>query len=678
MQDGNTGQVCSRFAEGYSENTSHDNAMLCEVAPSHYLSGNGIFAAPSSILNLQHVQVDQANLPYLFCDAQGMNEVYQDFAARLPGPELLKTLQGRMEGAVKFVRHHNGDISAHQWSNATMSWCHIGQYSCARRRTEGPMSSLQLSGRANEVMAGQENTLAYFVALAHQCQTSICEGYKSNSCIESMPDAGPVHEIDNSNMLEAEMKRLRKYKEIGGYRQPTLSKAGSIVTKENVNGSQYDMPAHTYDNNVLSQVQSYDAVKYQNLDDPFIATSRQQVSCDRQTPQHTFHMFDPNYSMIGRSKTDSKLGNQRDLVELDEASVSPLAQNGSILVKPTIFTQPNKVLFRPLQPNNNASPLVQKLTERCETPGVGAIRTVLYDPLAKAATPDYHQGSSALRPTSAGAVVFTNEVKQVDSAYSNGFFPQHSDIQNFMQSPEDSLFQYKMPDLRQSTPEPGWRDRQVEILTFLTPNMSNEQLGDTHLNTPQKWKGPFFDGSNSPCESIDLANTRPSLSGIHDDARAPTSKFSSSYFDELEYWWSSTKQSGLQAELSKHLRSKSSLVSATADHALDHALLGVFETLSSYVQGSLDQRKSGFSCFGPPPEWCIDRSEKGALTFFGENWGKPPQRLGRDPRYRPLPPQTSVQASAPPIAAGFRRYDAMDGADWRRRHELRGRDIVGW
>jgi len=41
-----------------------------------------------------------------------------------------------------------------------------------------------------------------------------------------------------------------------------------------------------------------------------------------------------------------------------------------------------------------------------------------------------------------------------------------------------------------------------------------------------------------------------------------------------------------------------------------------------------------FARFAPPPEYAVDKSAKGNESFFGENWGAPPQRIGRDPRYR--------------------------------------------
>ena len=39
--------------------------------------------------------------------------------------------------------------------------------------------------------------------------------------------------------------------------------------------------------------------------------------------------------------------------------------------------------------------------------------------------------------------------------------------------------------------------------------------------------------------------------------------------------------------------------------------------------------------YGEAPQWCIDHSPSGNQSFFGGDWGTPPPRVGRDPRYRP-------------------------------------------
>lgn len=60
-------------------------------------------------------------------------------------------------------------------------------------------------------------------------------------------------------------------------------------------------------------------------------------------------------------------------------------------------------------------------------------------------------------------------------------------------------------------------------------------------------------------------------------------------------------------------------------------MLPALKTLASYVD---DASPGHFRRFARVPEWCIDKSAGGNQSFFGD-WGVPPSRVGRDPRYRP-------------------------------------------
>lgn len=693
LDDNEMFQPRSQDGAIYSDGAIQGSLLSSEAtSPRHDSLFSGVPAASNSVIDYQNCRSNQAVLPYMLRDAQEMNDLYQDFAARLPGPELLKTLQGHMEGVVKFVRHHNGDISAHQWSNATMSWCHIGQYSFARRRTEGPMASFRLSENANEVMAGQESTLAYFVALAHQCQTSICEGYMTSSWDESLGNATKVHEITYENAVTAGLDQFVAFKGESGSQQRVLSNVEPKFTEPIPSDLKYNKSICISDKATFSGSHSYNAVNIQDLEDPFVPMSRHRTLYKEQKPQSFAPLFDPNNSVTGRGKAENKSGNHRYVCYSDAITVSPLAHTSSILVKPESSMQPKKFGYSPHHSSEDASPLVRRLTDRCEVPGNDAIRTVLYDPLAKTAISEPIQVSPRFGNMNMLAGRCADEVLQADTPEADLSLSRSCDSHTFTSSPNCYSCKSKLPDLRQSTPEPGWRDRQVEILTFFTPNMSNEQLKETHLNTPQKWKGPFFDGANSPCGSINLAKANNGPETVYRNLHAFSSKYNSSYIDELERWWSSGKPNRLQNEILNHLkpRSRSAVgnvagIRQIADDGalpindnLDYALISIFGTLSSYIQGPIDQRKGQFGYFGHPPEWCLDRSERGALTFFGENWGKPPQRLGRDPRYRPIRPHILAQTLAPPVATGLRKHQVLQRVDWMRRQEMRNTDILGW
>lgn len=59
-----------------------------------------------------------------------------------------------------------------------------------------------------------------------------------------------------------------------------------------------------------------------------------------------------------------------------------------------------------------------------------------------------------------------------------------------------------------------------------------------------------------------------------------------------------------------------------------------FQSLGKYADKSYSDY---FGRYARPAEWCIDNSQGGNQSFFGDwgAWGAPPPRVGRDPRYRP-------------------------------------------
>ena len=66
-------------------------------------------------------------------------------------------------------------------------------------------------------------------------------------------------------------------------------------------------------------------------------------------------------------------------------------------------------------------------------------------------------------------------------------------------------------------------------------------------------------------------------------------------------------------------------------------LVPVLENLASYVQGPVEKRRDYFCQWVQAPDWAVDRRPHGNGSFFDGEWGQPPERLGRDPRYQPVP-----------------------------------------
>ena len=68
----------------------------------------------------------------------------------------------------------------------------------------------------------------------------------------------------------------------------------------------------------------------------------------------------------------------------------------------------------------------------------------------------------------------------------------------------------------------------------------------------------------------------------------------------------------------------------------DQALLvAALSQLQSYVTGSDTSKHRRFGQYnGQVGEWCLDKGPGGNGSFYGDKWGAPPARVGRDPRYR--------------------------------------------
>lgn len=65
---------------------------------------------------------------------------------------------------------------------------------------------------------------------------------------------------------------------------------------------------------------------------------------------------------------------------------------------------------------------------------------------------------------------------------------------------------------------------------------------------------------------------------------------------------------------------------------INRLMVPVIANLRGYAE---DSGPSYFNKFTKAPAWAVDSSVSGNKSFFGEDWGKPPSRVGRDPRYRP-------------------------------------------
>lgn len=223
-------------------------------------------------------------------------------------------------------------------------------------------------------------------------------------------------------------------------------------------------------------------------------------------------------------------------------------------------------------------------------------------------------------------------------------------------------------NLDQSSPDTRWDKRTYD---HTTTSLSTTAPAKP---TPQNFNGPFF-----PADS-------PRVTKLHSGASAKT------YEEELNDWWTSGNKFARQQEFFESIMAAhkpqttpSSASSTSRSHppgpigplsrtqpklqqqrtpsfntTTTRLLIPVLENLAAYVQGPIDKRRDYFSQWSTAPEWAVDTSDTGNDSFFDKDWGTPPARVGRDPRYRSM--SRSWSSEHVPVSSAGRRYASFDAA----------------
>ena len=86
------------------------------------------------------------------------------------------------------------------------------------------------------------------------------------------------------------------------------------------------------------------------------------------------------------------------------------------------------------------------------------------------------------------------------------------------------------------------------------------------------------------------------------------------------------------------LRAKTMAVPLDTVEMTNNLFVPLLANMHGYLSESSQagHGSGAFGSFAGVPEWCVDTSRSGLNSFFGEDWGAPPARVGRDPRYRPV------------------------------------------
>ena len=217
-----------------------------------------------------------------------------------------------------------------------------------------------------------------------------------------------------------------------------------------------------------------------------------------------------------------------------------------------------------------------------------------------------------------------------------------------------------------------WSRRPYDHRTPLIASTTETQ------HTPQNFNGPFFTAGDS----------------LHE----PDSKTKGKTYDEvLNDWWTSGNKFARQEEFFESVMAANKLSMSTDlttsppaqlapicpasrtpakaatgpyNPITTRLLIPVLESLASYVQGPMEKRRDYFSRWSQPPEWCIDRSEGSNDSFYDKDWGQPPARVGRDPRYRNQSWTAESMPTPPPPYSRFAHGGSQGRAEYGISHPV--------
>ncbi|KAI9840997.1 MAG: hypothetical protein M1837_001072 [Sclerophora amabilis] len=267
-----------------------------------------------------------------------------------------------------------------------------------------------------------------------------------------------------------------------------------------------------------------------------------------------------------------------------------------------------------------------------------AARTVLHDPESVGTNQPSQGGSSQTRSLVQDQDAATGDPASHHSHQQTGYFPNFG--YNSASADQETIASgQELHPLRGASEPLPWTDRPVSIHTEITPALSDAEL--------------------EVVSNARISQTVASKQAMEE--AAGNVLVSSAAIREAERWWNCDNrgQDGLreylhgQADRELHDARYRYLSSCTAaepetDQAVEQAkaqalqsdtatrlLIPIIATLHEYVAKSPQYQRDNFGSFASVPEWCVDTSQNGLSSFFGEDWGAPPARLGRDPRYRP-------------------------------------------
>lgn len=616
--------------------------------------------APAMALNAYESTTSDS--PPKIATSFNKKEINDVFGNDLPPLECLQGNIGYKNGQVQFCMHPNGDVSAHQWSIDKYQWNNIGHYSNSRRRREGICAATRLKGET-EQQTLQQNSLAYFNAVCKQIEAAEMKlpwGLKQINAM--LPTSG----VDNPTTASRNEEVLAKpgfapvpvsFTASRGYDLLPLQKAqvptmpgvfrdhtqsslsrmsfgdlpvsGAAALQTSVDEVQ---PGHPKEGATSVPLKTIPG----NLYFPWSNMSSQPTSSTHMEPVPLCPTGPTNNGNTASSSTSThelSLCSVRKSDTRLEPFSPPSEEEEDVSLRKTHSSFNQTWSTNRSAVKDYLNKIGETASARGTSSGSGAAstaRTVLHDPMRNWNTVPVAESPIKTPSLNYTSVNSTGQTSLSDLGFRT-FSPQVLQDKDQAEARRDLI--------GVSEPDPGpWNHRRHDVFDAELPGtLSREQLSLQTLPTPQNWSGPFFVGNpeRDVTKKSEEEKLRDWIMGGNKRARQDE------YYERIKAAHKASAPRPHSPGPTCPPGAKSTLSQKGAeppdlDKGMTRLLIPVIENLASYVEGPKEQRHGFFARYAPPPEWCIDRSPNGNKSFFGDDWGQPPERIGRDARYRPM------------------------------------------
>ncbi|KAL9084583.1 MAG: hypothetical protein Q9165_008009 [Trypethelium subeluteriae] len=545
------------------------------------------------------------------------NEVFKVFGNSLPGPDFLQHTTGSQEGQVQFIQHPNGDVSAHQWTASLYQWTNLGQYSNTRKRIEGQLASDRIRGQSSSMLS-QLDSVAYFRAVALQREPRS----ESKTPLGSYRD----HDFAQSVLDDPKFLGARQGPHPGPQLQ-TRPNPQNFTTRNVSNENSYLGKSSLFTSPTASPK------PYQALNNTHAWSTSKSVSKMSDAYQTGEYEAEATSRGSGLSRTQS-------IPSHDNVTVDPFRRHMSVAASS----------FHPAVPNKGLED-VFTVPQGAPTTGQPYHSLTL-----QGTSTNVHRAEESTserpKPDLKVCLPYSNE-RHFDAPMNLGRYSRMNHSSPELQrspkhDPERPIMRTVLHDPLRTSEQPHTSqfDHQHVPIPANTANKMREMEGLRGGQTSGQTFSPASTDFRNHLGVSDPDEERPPrpiyhpiyTADVFDDEPQPSRE------KKLNDWWDSRDPRSGKMRFEENFRPTARNPTNPypprndPDNPVANGLLSaLYDTIVSYAKGS-HAGHDYLNRFGEPPEWCVDKTNTGSRSFFGEDWGAPPSRVGRDPRYRPIVP----------------------------------------